>query len=104
MSSNPIAVLAAGLIIASSGAHAQAAQQSSHNPAVKNSRAHTISSPAHGANSFTQDQAKGRLAKAGYTNISKLTKDKSGAWRGTATKDGKNGSVGLDYKGNIVTR
>ncbi len=76
----------------------------SHNPAVKDSDPAAVASGADGANSFTEDQARSRLADAGYTNVTKLAKDKKGVWRGTATKGGTQSTVGLDYKGNIVTR
>lgn len=58
--------------------------------------------PLKGANSFTESQAKNRIAKAGFTNVSKLTKDANGIWRGTASKTGKSVNVAVDYKGNIV--
>jgi len=54
-----------------------------------------------GANSFTEGQAKSRLASAGFTNVSDLKKDDQGIWRGTAMRNGKNQQVGFDYKGNI---
>lgn len=76
----------------------------SHNPAVKDSDPANVKMAADGANSFTEDQARGRLADAGYTGITKLAKDKKGVWRGTASKGGAQGQVGLDYKGNVVTR
>jgi putative membrane protein len=57
--------------------------------------------PAPGANSFTQGEAKSRIEKAGYTNVNGLTKDDQGIWRGTASKNGKPVKIGLDYKGNI---
>lgn len=58
--------------------------------------------PLPGANSFTEDQAKGRIQDAGFADVSKLTKDDQGIWRGQATKNGKNTTVALDYKGNVV--
>jgi putative membrane protein len=57
-----------------------------------------------GANSFTEGQTRDRLTAAGYTSVQALAKDDKGIWRGTATKDGKSVSVGLDYKGNIATQ
>ena len=54
-----------------------------------------------GANSFTSGQAKSRIESAGFQQVSDLTKDDQGIWRGTATKDGKQMKVGFDYKGNI---
>lgn len=58
--------------------------------------------PLPGANSFTEDQAKGRIQDAGFADVSKLTKDNQGIWRGQASKGGKNTTVALDYKGNVV--
>ena len=40
---------------------------------------------------------------AGFSDVSGLTKDDKGIWRGTATKDGKSVKVALDYKGNVVS-
>jgi len=58
--------------------------------------------PLSGANSFTEDQAKDRIQAAGFSDVSKLTKDDQGIWRGQASKGGKNTTVALDYKGNVV--
>jgi protein CpxP len=57
-----------------------------------------------GANSFTEGQARSRLEKEGYNNVSGLTKDSDGIWRGRATKGSAEQGVGVDYKGNIVVR
>jgi hypothetical protein len=84
------------------GAIAQDAQSGSHNPATKDSAVHTVASPAKGHSSFTESQAKGRLEKAGYSNIGALKKNDAGAWEGTASKDGKSVTVTLDYKGNVT--
>jgi len=54
-----------------------------------------------GANSFTEAQARDRLRKQGYAQISALTKDQDGVWRGSAFRNGHQVHVGLDYKGNI---
>jgi hypothetical protein len=58
--------------------------------------------PLTGANSFTEGQAKDRAIAAGFSNVSAMTKDDNGIWRGTADKDGKNVNVAVDYKGNAV--
>lgn len=58
--------------------------------------------PLEGANSFTESQAQDRALAAGYANLSALTKDDKGIWRGTAMKDGKSVRVAVDYKGNVV--
>lgn len=58
--------------------------------------------PLSGANSFTENQAKERVADAGFTQISSLTKDAQGIWRGTATKGGQQVNVAVDFRGNVV--
>jgi hypothetical protein len=55
-----------------------------------------------GANSFTEGQARSRLEKEGFSNVSALSKDKDGVWRGRASKGSQEQAVGVDYKGNIV--
>ena len=73
------------------------------NPAV-----HTDSTaaaePASGANSFTMKEARRRLMRHGYTNVSGLKKDTHGVWNASATKDGSPVMVWLDFKGNVGTR
>lgn len=85
-------------------ATSHSATASDHNPAIKDSDPVRTTAAAEGANSFTEDQARSRLAEAGYTGVTRLAKDDSGVWRATATKDGKSVQVGLDFKGNIATR
>jgi hypothetical protein len=58
--------------------------------------------PVAGANSFTEGQAKSRIAAAGYTDVSKLSKDDKGIWRGTAMQSGNKVNVAVDYQGNVV--
>ncbi len=83
----------------SSAAYAQ-----SHNPAVKSTKPVATHVAAKGHNSFTEAQARDRIEKAGYTDVSKLTKNSNGIWQGTAMKDGKTVNLGLDYKGNVILR
>lgn len=56
-----------------------------------------------GANSFTEGQARSRLEKEGFSNVSALSKDKDGIWRGRASKGSQEQAVGVDYKGNIIS-
>ena len=56
--------------------------------------------PASGRNSFTMSEARGRLERGGYSEVTALTKDANGIWRGSAMKDGTKTGVWLDYKGN----
>lgn len=76
------------------------------NPAIATDEAvaeRQADAPATGANSFTEDQARGRLAEQGYTDPIQLTRSEDGTWRGTATRNGQSVNVTLDYQGNITT-
>lgn len=73
-------------------------------PAVTTPDTKNAAAPVEGANSFTEAQAKERIAEAGYTDVSALKQDENGVWRGTATKDGTSVPVGLDYQGNVVSQ
>ena len=57
-----------------------------------------------GANSFTEGEARARIQDRGFGQVTGLKLDNQGIWRGTATKDGKTASVGLDYQGNLVAQ
>jgi putative membrane protein len=74
-----------------------------NNSAVKD--AHTVNDGGAqtGASSFTRAQAREHIAKSGFTNVSALTKDANGVWRGTARKSGHAVHVALDFKGNVST-
>lgn len=74
------------------------------NPAVSSPGANNPGAPVPGANSFTESQAKARIAERGYSEVSGLTKDAEGIWRGKAMKDGRSVDVALDYQGNVVAR
>ena len=65
-------------------------------------RAMDPGAPLKGANSFTESQAKDRAMAAGFTNVSALTKDADGIWRGTASRSDKTGNIAIDFKGNVV--
>ena len=58
--------------------------------------------PLAGSNSFTEVQARDRIAKAGFEDVQQLKKDDQGIWRGQAKKSGQQVGVSLDYRGNIV--
>jgi hypothetical protein len=59
--------------------------------------------PFEGANSFTEDQARDRAIAWNVTEVSALTLDEKGVWRGTGKMAGADVSVAVDYKGNVVT-
>jgi len=65
---------------------APAANPHPSTPALANPNANNPGAPAAGANSFTEAQAKSRIEAAGYSNVSGLTKDKDGIWRGKASR------------------
>jgi len=77
------------------------AQSGPANPAVKSADANNSSTPVAGANSFTKAEAKSHIEAKGYTHVTHLKEDKSGVWRGIATKEGQSGPVSLDYQGNV---
>lgn len=58
--------------------------------------------PVAGKNSFTEAQAKSRLEEAGYQEVTGLKLDDQGVWRATASKDGKQTGVSLDFQGNVT--
>lgn len=63
-----------------------------------------MKAPEAGANSFTEAQAKDRIEKAGFTQVSGLRKDDQGIWRASATKSGAQVNVSLDFRGNVTTQ
>ena len=93
---------------AAGGVFAQTASPSANpnasTPAVASPNANNPGAPAAGANSFTETQAKSRIEKAGYSNVSALSKDKDGIWNGKASKGATSVDVGVDYQGNVVSK
>ena len=67
------------------------------------SQSNTQQPPVAGANSFTEAQAKDRIEKAGYANVTGLKKDDQGIWRASAKQGDKQVNVALDFQGNVVT-
>ena len=98
-------IIVAALISAlSTHAFAQATTSEGDTPAVATTDTKNAGVLVEGENSFTEDQAKGRIADAGYTDVSALKLDDKGIWRATVSKGGKSMSVGLDYQGNVVAQ
>lgn len=85
-------------------AFAQTTATDGDTPAVATPDTKNATAPVEGENSFTEDQAKDRIAQAGYTDVGTLKLDEKGVWRGTAMKSGKSTPVGLDYQGNVVSQ
>lgn len=61
-----------------------------------------MSDLAQGANSFTEGEARRRIAGAGFLDVSPLVLDSKGIWRGRAQKEGRMFDVGFDYKGQLA--
>ncbi len=78
----------------------QAAAAGDNNQAIATTNANA-SQPAHGSNSFTAAQARGKIQDKGFANVTDLKKDDGGVWRGKAQKNGQTVNVWLDYKGNV---
>jgi hypothetical protein len=101
-------IFAAGIVGASAlAAFAQTTPAPSTNgdtPAVATPDTKNPTAPVEGANSFTEAQAKDRIAEAGYTGVKDLKLDDKGIWMASGMKDGKAVSIALDYQGNIVAK
>jgi hypothetical protein len=101
-------LLVTGVVLAfvAGGAMAQSppAQKGPGNSAINSSDSanRQVTNPVQGRNSFTEGEAKSRIEKSGFTNVSQLAKDDNGVWRGQAMKDGKQVDVSLDFEGNVV--
>lgn len=87
-------------LIASATSFGAMAQTSTTSPTPNS--AVDKNAPLPGANSFTEGQAKSRLEDNGYSNVSALSKDDNGVWKGKATHSGKQVNVSVDYRGNIT--
>jgi hypothetical protein len=62
----------------------------------------TAAAPVPGHNSFTEGQARARIADAGFNDVQSLRLDDQGIWRGQAIRNGQQTGVALDYQGNVV--
>jgi hypothetical protein len=71
-------------------------------PATTANAKQTEKPPLAGANSFTETQARDRIAEAGFKDVKDLKKDANGVWRGVAKKGDSQVNVALDYRGNVV--
>ena len=100
--------VAAVLAVLASSAMAQAqnppAQDSPQNSAIntQDSSNRQVNAPVSGANSFTEGQAKSRIEKMGFADVTDLKKDDNGVWRGRAMKGGQMVDVSVDYQGNVI--
>jgi opacity protein-like surface antigen len=99
---------AAVLAVLASSAMAQTqnppAQDSPQNSAINSpdSSNRQINAPVSGANSFTEGQARSRIEKMGFADVTDLKKDNNGVWRGRAMKGGQMVDVSVDFQGNVI--
>ena len=104
---NSLAVVAILAVLASSSM-AQTpnppAQDSPQNSAInsQDSSNRQVNAPVAGANSFTEGQARSRIEKMGFADVTDLKKDDNGVWRGRAMKGGQMIDVSVDYQGNVI--
>lgn len=100
--------VAAALAVLASSAMAQTqnppAQDSPQNSAInsQDSSNRQVNAPVAGANSFTEGQARSRIEKMGFADVTDLKKDDNGVWRGRAMKGGQMVDVSVDYQGNVI--
>jgi len=99
-------LIAAAMAFVACGAVAQTppAKDGPQNSAVntQNSTNRMVDAPVKGANSFTEGEAKSRIEKKGFGNVSDLKKDDQGVWRGHAMRNGQRVDVAIDYQGNVI--
>ena len=80
------------------------AQDSPQNSAIntQDSSNRQVNAPVAGANSFTEGQARSRIEKMGFADVTDLKKDENGVWRSRAIKGGQMVDVSVDYQGNVI--
>jgi hypothetical protein len=103
MKRSTLMVCAALVVSTSAFAQNPPAQSGPNNNAVNSSGQNNSNAPVAGRNSFTEGQAKSKIEKAGFTNVSALKKDDNGVWRGKANKGGSSTDVSVDFEGNVNT-
>jgi hypothetical protein len=105
MSNFRLGLAALALAVSAGAVSAQTTTPATNDPASPATTANTQQAekpPLPGANSFTESQARDRIAEAGYKDVKSLKKDDKGIWRGVAKKGDSQVNVALDYRGNIV--
>jgi uncharacterized protein YdeI (BOF family) len=103
-----LALIATGSVAQSQNPPAQSqnppAKDGPQNSAINSSDSSNrqANAPVAGRNSFTEGEAKSRIEKMGFSNVSNLKKDENGVWRGRAIKDAQTVDVSVDYQGNVI--
>lgn len=100
-----MALAATAVLLTAAHAQQQPANPNANTPAVNTPNSPpNPGAPAAGANSFTEGQAKSRIETNGFSNVTGLTKDAQGVWRGKAMKSGQPVDVSIDFQGNVTPR
>jgi putative membrane protein len=76
-------------------------QPGSTPPAISTPGPNDAAAPQPGANSFTEAQARERIEARGFSAVMGLRQDDQGIWRGTATRNGAQANVAVDFRGNV---
>jgi putative membrane protein len=97
-----MAALALACMVGSASAQNTTTQGAPANQPARGTSANATNPPLPGANSFTEAQARERIAAAGFADVKELKKDDQGVWRGMAKKGDQQVNVALDFKGNVV--
>jgi len=56
------------------------------------------------SSSFTEEQARGHIEHAGFSDVSDLAKRADGLWAGKAMHNGKSVDVAVDFKGAVTAK
>jgi len=56
------------------------------------------------SSSFTEEQARGHIQHAGFSDVSDLAKRADGLWAGKAMHNGKSVDVAVDFKGAVTAK
>lgn len=80
---------------------AVSSSEAPRNPAVDTADTSQQGALTPGANSFTEGQAREAIEKQGYTDVGALSQNEQGVWSATATREGAQSTVSVDYKGVV---
>ena len=80
---------------------AVSSSETPRNPAVDTADTSQQGALTPGANSFTEGQAREAIERQGYTDVGALSQNDQGVWSATATRNGAQATVSVDYKGVV---
>ncbi|QYC10689.1 hypothetical protein [Brevundimonas nasdae] len=74
------------------------------NSAIRSDESAPANTLTPGASSFTENQARSAIEKAGYADVGPLSQDTQGVWSATGVRNGESATVSVDYKGVVTAR